>query len=226
MKFPTSFDGLLAASLRRALRPLRRPDGSWRPVAMVLPNALCFIRLLGVPPAAWWLWRQFVTHNAWGALAVGLLIMILLATDAADGTIARTVGSKSALGPIIDPLADKVALASLLILWASQLSGFGLLAMALWVLLAIRVSLDATLAVIAFIEQKRGLRPRAGGWGKYKFCADILAVLLGLIGAFGGFGGGYALEMAATAFLIVAIGLGVMSLRYHWDSLRSAKRVR
>jgi cardiolipin synthase len=65
------------------------------------PNLVTGVRLLLVP-----LFGLFLKHERW---AFGLwLCLLLVATDALDGFLARRLGQRSEVGSYLDPLADKL----------------------------------------------------------------------------------------------------------------------
>ena len=76
------------------------PGGTDRIVTV--PNALSVLRLLGVPLFLWFLLGP---HNDWAAFAV---IAVSGFTDWADGMLARKLGQMSAVGALLDPLADRL----------------------------------------------------------------------------------------------------------------------
>ena len=69
---------------------------------LTVPNALSFLRLLGVPLFLWLL----LGPRADGAAI--LLLMASGATDFLDGKIARRYGLVSRIGQLLDPLADRL----------------------------------------------------------------------------------------------------------------------
>lgn len=74
-----------------------------------IPNALSVLRLLGVPL---FLWLLLGPHaNAWA------LVVLLLSgfTDWADGVLARRLNQVSALGALLDPLADRLYILATLV---------------------------------------------------------------------------------------------------------------
>jgi len=77
--------------------PARDPHRVW-----TLPNALSFLRLLGVPV---FLWLVLVPEADGWALA---LLVASGATDWLDGYLARKLGQQSVLGQILDPVADRL----------------------------------------------------------------------------------------------------------------------
>jgi cardiolipin synthase len=79
--------------------------GSGRGVA-TLPNAISLLRILLIPLFV----VLIVDHDT---TTVGLVVFAgVVATDWVDGTIARRTGQVSELGKILDPVADRLALAA------------------------------------------------------------------------------------------------------------------
>jgi cardiolipin synthase len=74
-----------------------------------IPNALSTLRLVGVP---------FFLYLVLGPHADGWALIILMvsgATDYLDGKLARMLNQTSALGALLDPLADRLYIASTLV---------------------------------------------------------------------------------------------------------------
>lgn len=74
-----------------------------------VPNLISFIRLLLVPV---FLWLLFARDNPAGA---GWLLGFIGATDWIDGYLARRLDQVSVVGEFLDPLADRLAVASAVI---------------------------------------------------------------------------------------------------------------
>ena len=72
------------------------------------PNALSMLRLAGVPVL---LWLILAGHDAWavGVLALGGL------TDFLDGYLARALHQTSRLGQLLDPVADRLYILTILV---------------------------------------------------------------------------------------------------------------
>ena len=68
---------------------------------LTLPNALSFLRLLGVPL---FLWLLVSEHDVWAVVVLALSGL----TDYLDGKIARRFGLVSRVGQMLDPLADRL----------------------------------------------------------------------------------------------------------------------
>lgn len=82
-----------------------------------LPNILTLSRIMAIPLLAWFLW--------WPGWEVGYLIAFALyclmgITDYFDGYLARTSGTVSKLGIFLDPIADKIMVAAVILVLAAQ----------------------------------------------------------------------------------------------------------
>jgi cardiolipin synthase (CMP-forming) len=74
-----------------------------------VPNAVSFARLLAVP----YFWYVLLGQERVGLAAA--LIFIIGSTDWIDGHLARRLGQQSELGAFLDPLADRLMIASALV---------------------------------------------------------------------------------------------------------------
>jgi len=81
-----------------------------------LPNALSFLRILLIP------WFLYYLHVGNTTVAVSLMLVAVL-SDWFDGQAARWTNEVSEMGKILDPLADKLCLASVALyyLWVGEL---------------------------------------------------------------------------------------------------------
>jgi len=81
-----------------------------------LPNSLSFLRILLIP------WFLYYYHNGHFNIAIAIMMVAVL-SDWFDGRVARWTNEVSEMGKIIDPLADKLCLASVAIyfFWTNQL---------------------------------------------------------------------------------------------------------
>lgn len=85
---------------------------------LTIPNLLTLSRIFAVPllVALLWLPRPFEY-----LLAFGLYVLIGI-TDYLDGYLARRMGSVSRLGAFLDPIADKILVAAVLLMLVSTRS--------------------------------------------------------------------------------------------------------
>ena len=80
--------------------PVPNRDAGWR----TIPNLISLLRLLCVPIFVWLLLA------ADKPLSAAILLAILGATDWVDGWIARKYDQGSAIGQVLDPVADRILL--------------------------------------------------------------------------------------------------------------------
>ena len=115
-----------------------------------LPNALTLFRLGLIAPFVIFLYRHEYANSFYTYMAAGL-------TDGLDGYLARKFQWQSFFGSFIDPLADKLLIASSFI----SLALIGILPWWLVILVFIR-DLTISLAIVAwyhFIRRKLDLKP-------------------------------------------------------------------
>lgn len=91
---------------------------TWSPEAMgkdphrrilTLPNLVSLTRLAGV---GWFLWLLLAEERV---LVATIVFAVIGATDWVDGALARALDQESEFGRILDPVADRLALASAVI---------------------------------------------------------------------------------------------------------------
>jgi cardiolipin synthase len=88
-----------------------------RSPAWTLANCLTYGRLVAVPVVVALLYWPDEASARFGALGVFILAAI---TDYLDGYVARTYDQSSALGRMLDPIADKLLVAACLLMLASD----------------------------------------------------------------------------------------------------------
>jgi cardiolipin synthase len=140
---------------------------------LTIPNALSFVRIALIPVFVWLIVDRDTTLG-------GLLLFGAVAsTDWVDGAVARATGQISELGKVLDPVADRLSLAAVLI--ALIVRGAFPLWAALLILVRDAVILVAGLALLA----GRGARIDVRYIGKVAtFClmSSIAAVAWGNLG--------------------------------------------
>jgi cardiolipin synthase len=111
---------------------------------LTIPNILSFLRLLGVPLFLWLVLVPEADGWAFVVLAVSAV------TDWLDGTIARATGQISRLGQLLDPLADRLYIATTLVALAIR-------AIIPWWLVVVLLGRDLILAVVLALLKRRGI---------------------------------------------------------------------
>ena len=81
-----------------------------------LPNLLTGLRIALIPVVV----VLFYLPSGWSDRAAGLLFLLAGITDTLDGWIARRTGQVSPLGTFLDPVADKLMVATALVLIVSR----------------------------------------------------------------------------------------------------------
>lgn len=84
---------------------------------MSLPNILTLSRIVTLPLLAFLLWWPVWE---WGYLMAFVLYALMGITDYFDGYIARSSGAVSKLGQFLDPVADKIMVATVILVLAAQ----------------------------------------------------------------------------------------------------------
>ena len=81
--------------------------------ALNVPNLLTVLRMALLPAVVW----RFRCGDSMGALTLYLISML---TDAADGFLARRWEQITAIGQLLDPIADKLSLVTILVLFVAD----------------------------------------------------------------------------------------------------------
>ncbi len=97
---------------------------STRPVTtrpLTLPNLLTYGRIVAVPAVvACMYWQDVLQGGAWLRWVALTIFIIAGITDILDGYFARMWGQQSSFGRMLDPIADKLLVASCLLMLAAD----------------------------------------------------------------------------------------------------------
>ena len=164
-----------------------------------IPNVLTVVRIALLPVVVW----RFLVGDRMGALITSVIAML---TDAADGTIARKFNQITALGKLLDPIADKLSLLTLVGLFVSDGQ------IPLWVLGLILLK-ETALVIGGGIALKRGIVVFALPIGK----VTTVAFILSMVARF--------LEMRQMADLLLWISLVLSLVALVWYGLDLMKKL-
>jgi cardiolipin synthase len=193
---------------------------SARPLS--LPNILTYGRIAAVPVVvALMFWQSIMEGPLW-LRGVALAVFIAAGvTDFFDGYLARSWGQQSALGRVLDPVADKLLVASCLLMLAAEETIRG------WSLLAAVIILCREILVSGLREFLAGLRVSipVSRLAKWKTTWQLIAVGFLIAGDAGD-------KVASVMFkfdttVITQIGLtllwlsALVTLYTGWDYLRA-----
>jgi cardiolipin synthase len=186
-----------------------------RPLA--LPNLLTYARIAAVPVVVGCMFWSNILHGGqwlrWVALAIFIAAGV---TDILDGYFARLWGQQSMLGRMLDPIADKLLVASCLLMLAAEESIRG------WSLLAAVVILCREILVSGLREYLAELRVSVPvtRLAKWKTTGQLVAIGFLIAGKAGNAIVPVTLEIGLTLLWISAI----VTLYTGWDYLRAGVR--
>ena len=183
---------------------------------MNLPNALTWLRILMIPAIV----VLFYLPYWWADPASCAAFAFAGITDSLDGYYARKLGQTSRLGAFLDPVADKLIVATALVLLVSRDPHWYMVIVAI-------VIIGREIAVSALREWMAEIGARAriavSVWGKYKTIVQIvwLSCLLYRRELFGLpiYQAGLALTFAATVLTLWSM---ILYLRLAWPELRGS----
>lgn len=140
---------------------------------MNLPNKLTMLRILLIPVFVLLLMCPWIPSPANRYLAL-IVFAVASITDALDGYIARSQNLITNFGKFMDPLADKLLVASALVAFV----GMGYLPA--WIVIII---LSREFAITGFrtLAAEAGIVIAAGVWGKFKTISQMVMVIYILV---------------------------------------------
>lgn len=144
---------------------MRRKQNRW----LTIPNILSLFRLLLIPVIIWlYFWKEEYSYAAVVIIASGI-------TDMIDGYIARKFNMVSDVGKVLDPIADKLTQAAVLICLGSRYP----LLLLLVLIMAVKETVSGlmTLAAIKKTKEIKG----ADWHGKVTTCLLYFTMLLHLL---------------------------------------------
>ena len=158
---------------------------------MGLPDQLTVARITAAPLVVLLYVWDFPGHAYW---ATGIFIAAM-ATDQVDGWLARKQGTSTPLGSLLDPVADKVLVLSVLIVLAGEEVVPG------WMVAAI-VAREFLVSGLRLAALERGVVLHARDLGKVKTWAQAVAATVAGFAFAGAWG-----ESAAWWALLIALVL-------------------
>jgi len=174
-----------------------------------LPNKLTMARILAIP--------LLMMLYPWDYFFVDIICAVLFAaaaiTDFLDGYIARKYNLVSAFGELIDPIADKMLVASALILLASR----GVLPSWMAILL---ISREFAVSGIRLVSLKDGFNIPVDALGKYKTIMQDVGIVCLIVNR-----SVFDLSMYVVGMisLWIALGLSLYSAYFYWQAYWAAK---
>ncbi|WP_373048496.1 CDP-alcohol phosphatidyltransferase family protein [Vulgatibacter sp.] len=180
---------------------------------MNLPNAISLVRLLLVPVFAW-------LHLRGEPLAALVVFVAAAISDGIDGFLARALDQRTALGAILDPIADKLLglTALVLLVWSAVLP--------VW-FLGVSLLRDAVVAAVGITSKAshRSVRAAPTRISKYATFLLMATVTLALFSRSPDYGAAVVPYLAAVG-AVAAECLLVATVQYGmlwWSVLRGRR---
>ena len=185
--------------------------------ALALPNLLTYARIAAVPlVVACMFWSQVFQGGLWLRWVALVIFIAAGLTDLLDGYFARLWAQQSPLGRMLDPIADKLLVASCLLMLAADGTILG------WTLWAAVVILCREILVSGLREFLAELRVSVPVTRLAKWKTGVQLVAVGFLVA------GEAGDAILPITTDMGIGLlwisAIVTLYTGWDYLRAAWR--
>ena len=133
-----------------------------------VPNVLTLIRILLVPVLV----VALLEKTGGGDLLAAVVFAIASVTDAIDGYIARSQGSITAFGKLMDPIADKLLIIAALVALVSRGK------LEAWVAMVIIAREFAVTGLRVAVGAQQHVVISASLWGKLKTAAQVAMVIV------------------------------------------------
>jgi CDP-diacylglycerol--glycerol-3-phosphate 3-phosphatidyltransferase len=141
---------------------------------LTIPNVLTIMRIIAIPFLVWIIYLSPKdgpsVHHFWGPW----LFTIIGFTDILDGYLARRWNQTTVMGKLLDPLADKLLVVSMLVALVDQGRVSGVLA----VLLIVR---DFAMSGLRSIASSENIIIQAKWWGKAKTMFQMIGLMFLLV---------------------------------------------
>jgi cardiolipin synthase len=184
--------------------------------ALALPNLLTYGRIAAVPAVvACLFYAQPPTQGAQWLRWLALFIFILAAiTDMLDGYVARLWAQQSTLGRMLDPIADKLLVASCLLMLVADDTIYG---WSLWAAIVILCREILVSGLREFLAELRVSVP-VSRFAKWKTTVQLVAVGFLIAGA----AGDRVLPFTTDIGIVLLWASAIVTLYTGWDYLRAA----
>lgn len=162
---------------------------------MNLPNKLTMIRVLLIPIIV----AVMMIDVSWFDLLALILFIIGSVTDFVDGKIARKRNLVTDFGKLMDPLADKMMVISVLMMFVAQ-NRINAIPV---IVIVVRELAVTGLRAVAASSQNGGKVIAASIWGKAKTMSQMITVILLFLNVY---------ITKITSFPITDIGVWIMTI--------------
>ena len=195
----------------------RMPAEVKRGHALALPNLLTYGRCVAVPlVAACLFWSDILEGGLWLRWMALALYIVAAITDFFDGYLARVWSQQSAIGRMLDPIADKLLVSTSLLMLASDGTIRG---WSLWAAIVILCREILVSGLREFLAELRVSVP-VTRLAKWKTTAQLVAVAVLLAGP-----AADKLVPGITLFGLILLWIAALLTLYTgWDYFRAGAR--
>ncbi|MFP4154865.1 MAG: CDP-diacylglycerol--glycerol-3-phosphate 3-phosphatidyltransferase [Halothiobacillaceae bacterium] len=171
---------------------------------MNLPNILTWLRIVAIPLLV----VVYLLPVPWAGPAAALLFLLAAVTDALDGYLARRLNQQSRFGAFLDPVADKLIVATALVLLVHAHEDIALTLSAI-IIVGREIVISALREWMAEVGARAAVA--VSSLGKVKTIAQMVAIIGLLYGqslwGLPVFDIGYALLILAALLTVVSAAL-------------------
>ena len=184
-----------------------------RSTALSLPNLLTYGRLVAVPAVVALMFWSHDDRERWVALAIFVAAAL---TDYFDGYFARLYAQQSALGRMLDPIADKLLVAACLLMLVADETIVG------WSLWAAMVILCREILVSGLREFLAGLKVSVpvSRVAKWKTMLQLVAVGFLIAGP----AGDRVLPLTTDSGIVLLWAAAILTIYTGWDYFQAGIR--
>lgn len=175
-----TYNGSISVSATAKNSPQPLPEHGKGPVVLNLPTMLTLLRVAAVPCIT----ILFYMQGAWVAPACSAIFILAAITDWADGYLARKLELVSSFGAFLDPVADKLMVATALVLMCTRPPpdvNAALISIPATIIIGREITMSAIREWAAAASGKARAAVAVNSYGKIKTAAQLVAlsVLLG-----------------------------------------------
>lgn len=173
-----------------------------------VPNGLTLLRVVLIPVMV----VLYILPFDWGHPAAALVFVLAALTDWFDGFLARRLDEGSPFGAFLDPVADKLLVATALILLVMA-NGHFWVALPAFIIIGREIAVSALREWMASVGASRAVAVSRAG--KIKTAVQMIAIVLML---YGHPIGGVAIYLIGLALLYLAAALTVFSMYLYLEA--------
>ncbi len=148
--------------------------GDFKKDLLTIPNSLTLMRIIAIPFLVLFIYLSPSEAPSEYHFWAPWIFTIIGFTDILDGYLARKWNQTTVMGELLDPLADKLLITSMLIAFVDQGRIMGLLAILL-------IARDFAMSGLRSIASSKNIIIKARWWGKIKTLFQMIGLMFLLV---------------------------------------------